>query len=605
MLFANMRMVKNRNPSPTNPFTIAWDVYGYYLYLPATFIYHDLPLRNENKWLEETNSKYYMTPNFYQAHKQENGNQVIIFPMGWAIAYSPAFFCAHVYAKLSGYPADGFSPPYQWALYFMSLLYMIIGVFLLRKILLHFFNDKLSAITLALIVVGTNYFFQAGIDPTMPHNMLFTLNCAIIWFTIKFYEQLKIKHAVTLGLLLGWAILCRPTEILWALLPLLWGVYNKETIKAKIIFIKTNFKLIFILVLTILITGFIQMIYWKYVTGNWFSYNRGEKLSFTDPYTLQFLFSYKKGWLLYTPMIIFAIIGFYNLYKNKRELFFPFLLFCLLNVYILSCWEAWWYGETFSQRPVVEMYGLMALPLGYFVFDLMRKKFLKRIFVFSVLSLVLLLNLFQIWQFCNGIISTERMTKKYYWSVFLKTSVPPEASQYLEVYRPPWDNEHFTDDVSRYYKKEILNFDFENYNLEDKKQNVIDTFGYESKKCFMLDEKMQFSPSFSEKYYSITGKTYLWVKASVKVFPAVGASLNGPSLVITLNSKGTVYKYNATGINKEGVKAGQWNTIEVEYMTPYVRHAYDHLEIYVWNNSNSQIFIDDLKAEVYEPKVEY
>lgn len=605
MIFAKTRVVRERNYQPGEPITISWDVYGYYLYLPATFIYNDLKLKDENKWLESMNEKYHSTPYFYQADPQPNGNRVIIYPMGWAIAFSPAFFCAHAYCKIFGYPADGFSEPYHWAMMITGFIYAFIGIFLLRKILLRFFDDRKTAITLALILFGTNYFFQAGLDGTMPHNFLFTLNCAIILLTIKFYEQHKLKDAVFLGICLGWGIIFRPTEILWCLVPLLWNAYNWRTICEKITFIKSHFSKITAIAISLLAVGFLQMIYWKFTSGNWLSFNRGETLSFTDPYTLLFLFSYKKGWLVYTPMMIFAIIGFYNVYKNKKEIFFPFLLFFMLNIYTLSSWEAWWYGETFSQRPVVEMYGLMALPLGYFVFDVLKAKTAARIFMLSVLSLVLLLNLFQTWQFCNGIIHTERMTKKFYWSVFLKTEVPPDAWRYLEVFRPSWDNEHFTDDVSNYFKKEILNLDFESAMQGDKKQNIIDTIGCESKKGFMLDGSMQFSPGFSEEYQNMTNKSYLWVKASVCFFAANENALKNASLVITMNSKGRAYKYKATALYTDSVKIGQWNKIDVEYMTPYIRHAYDHLEVYVWNNGTGKIFIDDLKAEAYEPKVEY
>lgn len=35
---------------------ISWDVLGYYLYLPATFIHHD-PMLNDITWLKQINSE--------------------------------------------------------------------------------------------------------------------------------------------------------------------------------------------------------------------------------------------------------------------------------------------------------------------------------------------------------------------------------------------------------------------------------------------------------------------------------------------------------------------------------------------------------------------
>jgi hypothetical protein len=110
---------------------------------------------------------------------------------------------AHSYSKLTGGIADGYSTPYQIALFLSAFIFTIIGIFLFRKILLHFFDDKITAITILLIGLGTNYFFQTGLDGTMPHNFLFTLNCIIVLLTIKWHQSQKIKYAFMLGLMLA------------------------------------------------------------------------------------------------------------------------------------------------------------------------------------------------------------------------------------------------------------------------------------------------------------------------------------------------------------------------------------------------------------------
>lgn len=65
-----------------NPYPIKWDVYGYYLYLPATFIYNDLGLENQD-WINVTREKYKPSTTFYQAKKVENSNKkIIIYNVG-------------------------------------------------------------------------------------------------------------------------------------------------------------------------------------------------------------------------------------------------------------------------------------------------------------------------------------------------------------------------------------------------------------------------------------------------------------------------------------------------------------------------------------------
>jgi hypothetical protein len=272
----------------------------------------------------------------------------------------------------------------------------------------------------------------------------------------------------------------------------------------------------------------------------------------------------------------------------------------VLNIYTLSSWECWWYSVTYSQRPLVEMYQLLALPLACTVAWALTSR-LKSVIVFSALTLLCTLNIFQIWQFMQGIIDGERMTKTYYWRVFLKTTATDEDRQYLEVsYTNDWP-EYFNDKKNNYTRKEVLNLNFEK--ATDK--NITDTIGYESNKCLMLNSEFAFSPSYSQEYKNISEKKHIWVRATAKVFPITDPKESNASLVLSFNSKGRMYKYKATDIYESGFKPGQWNTITVDYMSPYVRHGYDKLDIYFWNMGSGIILIDDFKAEIFEPIVEY
>ena len=107
--------------------TLSWDVSGYYFYLPAFFIYEDAKqLEFAPKILEQ----YKPTPDLQQAYRHESGNMVMKYSSGQAIIFSPFFAIAHLIAQNHpDYPADGFSPPYQIAIGFGSLLICFIGLF--------------------------------------------------------------------------------------------------------------------------------------------------------------------------------------------------------------------------------------------------------------------------------------------------------------------------------------------------------------------------------------------------------------------------------------------------------------------------------------------
>jgi hypothetical protein len=59
--------------------TISYDVSGYYMYLPAVFIYEDL---KEVKFLDEVIAQYRPTADPYQVFTHESGNKVMKYSIG-------------------------------------------------------------------------------------------------------------------------------------------------------------------------------------------------------------------------------------------------------------------------------------------------------------------------------------------------------------------------------------------------------------------------------------------------------------------------------------------------------------------------------------------
>jgi len=160
-----------------------WDAFGYYIYLPAIFIYHDV---HELKWFGEADKKYNLSGgNVYQAHLQDNGTYVFGYTGGIAILEAPFFFAGHFIAGILKYPQDGFSPPYQYAIAYGLLLYSFISIFLLRKILLLFFDDIPCAIALVLVCLATNYIEYSAVESGMSHGYLFFLCTLLLWLTIR------------------------------------------------------------------------------------------------------------------------------------------------------------------------------------------------------------------------------------------------------------------------------------------------------------------------------------------------------------------------------------------------------------------------------------
>lgn len=589
---------KQRNEE--NPYPIGWDVFGYYLYLPATFVYHDLGLE-DHSWQEHIRNKYKPSTTAYQVAPGVDNKQVIIYNIGYAIIDAPGFFAAHLLASDS--EKDGFSKPYQLALQFTAFLLTLVGLFLFRKISLHFFSDTITALLLIISLIGTNYFFQVTYDGVMPHNILFTLNCFIIWFTIRWHESRKTKHLVLLALFLGLATICRPTELIWILLPAFWGVYDKASFVEKWAYLKSHFKGVSTFLLVLISILFIQFIYLKFATGSFLAVNHhSERFSFFDPYTIKFLFSYRKGWLVYTPVMILGIIGFYFLYKKNKFIWLPLFSFFLINLYVVSSWECWWYGASFSQRPMVETYAMMSIPLGYFlswVIDGSQK--MLKIALLVLIPLLIVLNLFQTWQFLKDIISLDRMTAAYYWKVFGKTSVDPEATKLLSVDRGQSVFTDYNNYLDKYERKEMFHLDFEQPLNSNHDKYIVDTTAKQGKRSFVLKDDMAFSNTFECTYSETTSKSYLWIRATLWVYLTVPYTESNSCIVILAESKGRVIQYLTTNYQNFNVPLFTWTQIHLDFLTPEPRHRDDKIKSYFWNMGTKPVLIDDYKIEFFEP----
>ena len=399
---------------------IAWDVSGYYWYLPSIFIYHDL---EHQSFKDSILKKYAPTgDDFQQGMKLDNGNYVMKYSSGMAVMFLPFFTVANMVAAPLGYPKDGFSAPYQLGIQLGGFLISVLGLWYLRKLLLIFYDDKAVAITLLLLVFGTNYLNYSSVDCGMSHCWLFTIYVFLLLNTHCFYQSFKLKYAIRIGLLVGLATLTRPTDIISCLIPLLWGMdsISLAAIKERIVLITKQFKGLLLPAVCAAIVISTQLVYWKHVSGHWLVYSYGDQsFSWKHPHVFLYSFNYRTGWLTYAPMLMLAVLGLIPfLLKGKNRV--AIIVFCLLNYYIVSAWDIWWYGG----RAMVQNYPLLMFPMASIVSLALDKKALLWLLApFALLSVYF--NSWITWQsHRGGLYDADCMTESYFWRVAGRWSVP-------------------------------------------------------------------------------------------------------------------------------------------------------------------------------------
>ncbi|MCW3085024.1 MAG: hypothetical protein JWP12_2390 [Bacteroidetes bacterium] len=390
------------------------DVVSYYGYLPAKFIFNDIKL--ENKEHRVAGNDFPFWPEI-----APNGGKVIKTTMGLSFLYAPFFFIGHVLAPAFHQPQDGLSPPYQISLVFGCLFYVLLGFYFLRKLLRSYFSEKVSSLTMISVFFGTNLLWYSSINGLMSHGYLFSMLTVFIYLVVKWHRKPKVKTAVFIGLAGGLITLIRPTMLIAFFIFVLFDVYNKQSLTEKIKLFQKHFLHLIVIGICTVLMIFPQLLYWKYITGNWlfFSY-QGERFYFNQPHLVQGLFGFRKGWLLYTPVMAFAVIGIFYVRKHLRSFFLPVIIIFPLMVYVLLSWWAWWYGGGFGLRAFVDFYGLFALPMACFYKQILESANSKiRKGLYAIVALFIYLNLFQTWQYNKGIIHYDAMTKEAYFSVFL------------------------------------------------------------------------------------------------------------------------------------------------------------------------------------------
>ncbi|MCF6365175.1 MAG: hypothetical protein L3J35_03140 [Bacteroidales bacterium] len=413
---------------------IVWDIKSYYAYLPATFIYNDLSFEFTEKNNEIDFNKWIWTM------KSPKGKKTIKTSIGLSILYSPFFFIGHAVAKIHPkYNADGYSLPYHIALTFSAYIYFILALFILRKVLLKFYDDKITALTLFFIGAGTNLFYYVTYEAPMSHSYNFFLITLFVYLLIKWHDSKNIKNSIFLGLTGGLIALVRPTNIIILLLIPLYGVTNFKTLKESIANLLKHWHLVLVMVLSFVIIWIPQFAYWFYVSGKilYFSYGESnEQFFFNNPQITNFLFSYKKGWFIYTPLMLFATFGFFALFKDKNKFSTAILTVLILNIYILSSWWSWWFGGSFGQRSMVDMYGLTAIPLAALLTQVKKNKIIN-IITITILFTLTAFNQFQIQQYRKGAIHFWWMSKEAYWENFLHLNA---TCKYWKIaQRPDYD----------------------------------------------------------------------------------------------------------------------------------------------------------------------
>lgn len=411
------------------------DIKSYYAYFPAAYIEKDL----KQTFLKDPD--YDQKKYFWQV-KDDKGNIIIQYSSGMAVLYFPFTLIAHHVTPLLGYEANGFTAPYSFAVVFSNLFFVVLGLWYFRKLLLNYFSELTTAIVLISILFGTNLFHYSTEEPAMPHAYMFSLGAIFLYFVRNWHLNQSILNTLVVGFLGGLISLTRPNNILILVILIFWNVASFKDFQDRIVFFLRKWYLVLLMIIVFFIAWSPQFIYWKIVTGKFLYYSYGPTggdFYFLKPHFFDQLFSYRKGAIMYSPILLIAFISIiFNVIKNKK-IGIPILIYSIGSYWFLASWWSWWNGGGFGIRMYVDTYPVLFFSFAFLISALMKVR--KKTIRYTTISLVLILSTygwFRNYQYSKGIIHYDTNTKEMYWKSLFVTKPIPGFWEIVNANRPDY-----------------------------------------------------------------------------------------------------------------------------------------------------------------------
>jgi len=539
------------------------DKAAYYVYLPATFIYHwDI-----KKFPEKIDEQ---TRGFTLHYKSDR--LIIKTTYGVALMLTPFFIPAHLIAKTFNLEPDGFSVFYQKMMTIPGIFYLVIGLFFLRRFLENYLAGKITYIAVTLVFAGTNLFFYSVDEGLMSHVYSFFLFSTSLFLLKIFLDGNKKSFPVFLWLsvTLSLAILLRPTNIIFLSLLVFLDVQSlKEAGARAIFFLKPRYSLSFLLLLFLLFLP--QMFYWRYLSGSYL-YNSYPGEGFTNlghPMILGLWFAPLNGFFLYTPMALFFIAGvIFMIIKKIPNGIFILLLFLILS-YLFASWLTWFFGGSFGMRPFVEFYSIFALPFGYSLEWVLKRKnlFIRSLFILSI-----------------GAFTWYNLKLTYHYNCF------PGSVWSWDDYRI-----YLSDAGVQHFSKKTYTFinDFENNTLPDDIPRV-NTIVHSPTLSSYADTTMEFICKYSRRLDEILDHKPRSAAAGIWIYPDRTSKTGALLICSIIDQDNKTLFYQKLNIDTCITKTREWVKAEKTFYFPEWIVPSSKVTFYIWNLKRKHFFIDDM-----------
>ncbi|HOL74621.1 MAG TPA: hypothetical protein PLM87_03225 [Bacteroidales bacterium] len=571
-VFFHIFFTHNRRNIGQWEYPIWADAAAYFVYLPATFIYH----YDGSKMPENIPA---MTGDGFHI---ENNKIVTKVAMGVAILQAPFYAISYLIANIFDINDNGFGKVYIYGLSIGAAFYFTLGLVFLYLFLKRRFSKNICFITLLLIIFGTNlyyYTYEKFLYSHLYSFFIFSVSLYLIDKLIKTNFKKKIYIAL-FGIILSLAFLVRYTNPIFIVLMLLFlDIDSWQALKQRFknIF---NIKFISITAIIFIIILLPQMFYWHYLVGKFLYYSYGnEGFNWLEPKFLEFFFSPNNGAFIYTPLYLIIFIYAIIMSIKKEQNGLLILSIFLIASYIFASWWSWSYGCSLGKRPFVELTPIFSICIASLADKIIE---FRKPIISIILSLVLLFSTLFSFSLNLHYAGCSFVSDTWDWNEY-KLIVNRSKFPLIRFHK----YEYSTD--FEYFNNELYYPFIFNTNLITKSDTA-----YSGQRVCKLNPNDQYSFTYRRDFGTITVKDSSNVDFNIKYFfPNSDSNKLDAYLVIQVEEIDSVVYYTSKKLEPI---SNEWIDANIQVGLPKFPN-YFVLVAYVLNDS-STVLLDDFKLTV-------
>ncbi|MBK8498645.1 MAG: hypothetical protein IPL52_07470 [Flavobacteriales bacterium] len=550
------------------------DVKGYYGYLQATFIRHDLGSE----------------PYQWEYVRRTPTGTLNKYFCGTALMMAPWFGIGHAFALADPTaPRNGLSVHEMRAISVGAWAYLLIGLLALRRLLLGLgLREAVVAWSLVAIGFGTQLMQYAALQPGWSHVHSFCLMALFLLTVQKLSTAMGPRWVLSAAACLALIVLVRPVN---GLVVLAAPVVAGPSFVPMLMRVMQHHATLFAALLLGIGIAFIQPLLWHAQVGHWLAYGyEGEGFHWTRPEVFKVLFGFRRGLFLWTPVLLFALLGTWQFILKERSRAWWMLLWWAANVYIISAWWIWYYGSGFGARVFVDHYPVLAVPIALLL-ESARPSLWKAARAFILLCCALLL--FQMWQYHAFILHHESMDRAKYMYTFLRLDERYRGALAGNYQAPPY-NPNGMESVL----EESCDFEHTCTHWSGGAiHRVPEAFSGAHAAVFV--DSVEFGLGFNTEAGALPIGRALYLEVGFqRLERSAGRSSSLLAVTDVVRRDGSHAYYEPFRINPMPPVVGRWEQVEYRIPVPPLEVG-DRLSFYFWNSEHSaEVLIDDVFMRV-------